>query len=212
MSLLTKRLLCLSGLALLFVLAVGVLIGFLIEAPVRSEFDFLYADFTLDACLINRAGAIADAAARDLQFCWDQLRMQGALNDFLIRRVNFQYQHLANQVILWVVVVLTLSGVVLAGFQIVAATRLGQDAPADAPSSELLVERDRIFMRSSVTGLFILVVSFAFFFTYILNVYKITELGDAPGAEHTPPAASLPPPPKDLQKLGGGGGLGPPPD
>jgi hypothetical protein len=177
-------------------------------ASVRDRFDFLFTDFSLGACLAERAASAADATPGDLTFCWEKLRRQGLLNDFLIRRVNFQHQHLADVVILWMVVVLTLSGVVLAGFQIVASTRLGQEAGPEPPSSELLIERDRLFLRSSITGLFILIVSFAFFFTYVLHVYKITEMGTAPSARSpsTAAAAVAPgPPPPNLPRLGGGG-------
>lgn len=216
MTLAARRLLALGGLALLFALAVGGLGGVLYASYVRAKFDFLYGDFTLAGCLAERVGA-AQPTPPDLAFCWEKLRLQGLLNDFLIRRINFEQQHLADQVILWMVLVLTLSGVILAAFQIVASTRLGEAAGAEPASSELTIERDKLFLRSSITGLFILIVSFAFFFTYILYVYTITETGGAdrlaPAAQAAAPApapAPVPAPPPGVPRLQGGGGLGTP--
>lgn len=217
MTLAARRLLALGGLALLFALAVGGLGGVLYASYVRAKFDFLYGDFTLAGCLAERVAAPAQPAPPDLAFCWEKLRLQGLLNDFLIRRINFEQQHLADQVILWMVLVLTLSGVILAAFQIVASTRLGEAAGAEPASSELTIERDKLFLRSSITGLFILIVSFAFFFTYILYVYTITETGGAdrlaPAAQAAAPAPAPVSPavqPPGVPRLQGGGGLGTP--
>lgn len=150
-----------------------------------DRFGFLYADFTIDACL-DRSGAALTPVLDTQQAvlaCYEKLRLQGALNDFQNRRVTFQSQHFADAVVMWMVVVMTLSGVGLAGYQIVAASKLSPEA---MPESEFTLERGKLFFRSSVTGLAILVVSFAFFFTYIIYVYTIYDLGEDPpltGAE-----------------------------
>lgn len=200
--------------SLLMAAGVGMLVGLFAMAPGRARFDFLYTDFTLGSCLKDRAGTTAAARWDDLSFCWDKLRMQGLINDFQIRKVNFLHQHVADIVILWMVVILTLSGVLLAGFQIIATTQLRGETGYDTPSSELLVQRDKIFLRSSVTGLFILIVSFAFFFTYVMNVYTIKELGAdsaRPLGETGPPATQPAPTPPAAPLLNGSGGLGPRP-
>ena len=81
-----------------------------------------------------------------------------------------------NTVMLWLVVTLTLAGVTLAALQLWATYKLalaGQGALADG--GEATVEHGRIVVRSSVVGVIILAMSFAFFSMYVLYVYRISE-------------------------------------
>ncbi|MBM9594998.1 hypothetical protein [Roseitranquillus sediminis] len=159
-----------------FLLLVGFLAGSLVSGVGYGRFAFLYENFTIDACLaqFGSGSATVEEVQALVRACYEKLRLQGTLNDFLIRRVNFQTQHFADTVVMWMVVLMTMSGVALAGYQIVAASRL---APGDTPAeSEVSVERGRLFLRSSVTGLFILIVSFAFFYVYVIYVYTIYEI------------------------------------
>lgn len=118
--------------------------------------------------------------------CYDKIRYQGLLNDFQIRRTKFAIQYSSEIVILWMVVLLTFSGVVLSGLQLFATYKLAKSGQASGMDSnhELTVEQGKLVFRSSVSGLFILVCSFAFFYTYIFNVFTIKELPTtaAPGA------------------------------
>lgn len=172
--------------ALMAAFLFGALAGVLLTGPSKARFDFLYNDFTIESCLEHRrelSGIVAPPSRSDILHCYNLLAYQGQLNEFQIRRVNFQNQHVADNVVMWMVVVLTLSGVALAGFQIVASTALNRSDGSAPPDSELSVERGKLFLRSSVTGLFILLISFAFFYTYVVFVYRISDIGDALEAE-----------------------------
>jgi hypothetical protein len=117
--------------------------------------------------------------------CYDRLYSQGLLNDFQTRRAKFAIQQSSDLVILWMVVSLTLSGVILAGLQLGAAYRLARAGQVFAAEGEFALEQGKVVFRSSVTGLFILLFSFAFFYVYILEVYTIHEIDLNPreGAE-----------------------------
>jgi lysylphosphatidylglycerol synthetase-like protein (DUF2156 family) len=111
--------------------------------------------------------------------CYKLLHSQGLLNDFQIRRAKFAIQYRSEKVVLWMVVILTLSGVALAALQLAAAYALAKATGSDSlqDQQEFSVEKGKIVLRSSITGLFILLISFAFFYVYILHVYTIKELG-----------------------------------
>ncbi|WP_405233693.1 hypothetical protein [Lentisalinibacter salinarum] len=110
--------------------------------------------------------------------CYDKIRYQGLLNDFQIRRAKFAIQYASERVILWMVVLLTLSGVLLAGLQLFATYQLAQTGQHSGLNNdhELTVEHGKLVLRSSVTGLFILIFSFAFFYVYISEVFTIKEM------------------------------------
>jgi hypothetical protein len=77
------------------------------------------------------------------------------------------------------VVILTLSGVALAALQLAAAYALAKATGSDSlqDQQEFSIEKGKLVLRSSITGLFILIISFAFFYVYILHVFTIKELG-----------------------------------
>jgi hypothetical protein len=109
--------------------------------------------------------------------CYMQVRGEAMLIDFNIRRSALVEQQIEGRIILWMVVAITLSGVALAGLQLVAAYRLASAGHGDFTSpQEVTLEQNKISLKSSVTGLMILVVSFAFFMVYVLWVYTVKEL------------------------------------
>ena len=135
------------------------------------------------ACIEQRLNAVKpektdlsvfDAASES---CYREFRNEFLLNDFYHRKAKFLEQSRDGYVLLWVVVVITLSGVGLSALQLVASYRLASvgRGSLDTPG-ELSLERDKISLKSSVTGLFILVFSFAFFALFVAEVYKIKEL------------------------------------
>lgn len=109
--------------------------------------------------------------------CYSASRNQGLLNDFQIRRVKFLHQHFADNVILWMVVGITLSGVLLAGLQLAASYKLAVARGTElAAGGELSFSKGGdIVLKSSITGLFILLISFAFFLVFVTQVYDIKE-------------------------------------
>lgn len=135
-----------------------------------------------------------------LGHCYAEIMSQGLLNDFELRKGTYRQQYLANGVLLWMVVSITISGVILAGVQLAASYKLAQanKVGALATNDEVSLKRDKIVLKSSVTGLFILLISFAFFLVFVLYVYKIEPEGGATKPQTS--ATTLPE-----------GGLGPPP-
>jgi hypothetical protein len=139
--------------------------------------------------------------------CANQVYFLDVMEDFDIRREKLLRQELDERVILWMVVAITVSGVALAGLQLLASYRLASTGTAKlADVSSLTVEAgaeaNKISIQSSVTGLLILVVSLAFFIVYVKWIYMITEV---PIEKPQSLAGETAPPGKVI----GYGGLGP---
>jgi hypothetical protein len=87
------------------------------------------------------------------------------------------------------VVTITLAGVLMAGFQVWASFKLASTGAKGnfGEDSTIAIERGKLYVRSSTTGLLILVVSFAFFVVYVRWIYPIQEvdLDRAKGTETT---------------------------
>ena len=116
--------------------------------------------------------------------CYSIIYEQRALDEFSARALAFKQQYEANQVLLWMVVCITVSGVILAGFQLFASYKVAvASGNTVGQNTELTVARNQIAIKSSVTGLSIMVLSFAFFLVFVRYVYKI----DDPG-QNLPPA------------------------
>jgi hypothetical protein len=112
-----------------------------------------------------------------LSYCFSLHRNQGLLRDFEIRRLIFSQEMYANGVMLWMVVAITISGVLLAALQLVANYKLASTRDGVfAEQGEINLARDKIVLKSSVTGLFILLISFAFFIVFVLYVYQYKEV------------------------------------
>jgi hypothetical protein len=143
-------------------------------------------------------------------FCIDQTYKLDSLRDFEIRREEFTRQAAAEIVTLWLVVGITISGVVLAGLRLLGSYKLATVMKtAFEGSSEIAIEQSKLSLKSSVTGLFILALSLAFFWLYVKFVYTIDEVksGSPPqvnqqtedqfhGASGRTPSNGLGPPPK----------------
>lgn len=113
-------------------------------------------------------------AASDL--CYKAVYNETLINDFAIRRNLYMEQPYLDRVLLWTVVFITISGVILSAMQLITSyklTVLGK-LPADA-SSNLIIEKDKITLQSSVVGLFILTISLVFFVIFVYGVYTIKE-------------------------------------
>jgi len=135
--------------------------------------------------------------------CQSQVRGADVLEDFNIRRSKYLHQQAEGTVLLWMVVALTVSGVAMAALQLYAAYRLAQVTHGEfASSGEITLEQSKVSLKSSVTGLLILVVSFAFFIVYVLWVFTIKETKIDVEAVAAPSARPI---------TLGVGGLGPPP-
>lgn len=119
------------------------------------------------------------------ELCYRVIHGQNMLNDFTIRRIKLFQQQYDEVVMLWMMVAITLSGVVLAGLQLFTSYRLASrsgGAHAEG-ASEITVEQGRLVFKSSVTGLAILIISFAFFLVFVLEIYTIREYDPDKGAK-----------------------------
>jgi hypothetical protein len=138
---------------------------------------------------------------RDIRdHCYSLIQAQGSLSDFAIRKLNFFQQYRANAVLMWMVVAVTLSGVLLASFQLRASYQLAA-ANKDlfhASDSELVLTRSKLALKSSIAGLFILAISLCFFLVFVAYVYRFETLPESANLVACP-IATLPQ-----------GGLGPP--
>lgn len=98
------------------------------------------------------------------------------IQDYAIRRNAFLEQYHEGHFVLWLVVSITISGIVLASLQLAAAYNLSvANGTALSEGGELSIEQGKISIRSAVSGLIILTLSFAFFLTYVIFVYPIQE-------------------------------------
>lgn len=116
-------------------------------------------------------------ARKAYELCYSSILGQGQINDFRIRRLKFIQQTYDERILLWMVVIITNSGVLLAAVQLGISYRLatlGKGTGFDV--SEISLERTKMSMKSSVTGLIILFISLAFFLIFVMFVFKIDEV------------------------------------
>jgi hypothetical protein len=154
----------------------------------------------------NKNLPATDALREARNHCYSLIQSQEVLSDFAIRKLNFFQQYRANAILMWMVVLVTFSGVFLAGLQLRASYQLAASSRS-APLSgdgELIVKRDKLILRSSITGLFILLISFCFFLVFVFYVYRF-EAATEPNNSAKPPVFSLPtdglgPPPMEKDK------------
>jgi hypothetical protein len=110
--------------------------------------------------------------------CYALIQSQGLLRDYLVREIYFIQQYRANAVLMWMVVAVTFAGVALAALQLMASLQLASGKGTPVGDQQLIVKRDQIVLKSSVTGLFILLISFAFFLTYVIYVFRFQTPDD----------------------------------
>lgn len=122
------------------------------------------------------------------RLCGNQIFNGLYLSDFAIRKEKFVQQELDERVNLWMVVAITISGVLLAGAQLLMSYRLAERGSGEfAQDSEVAIQSGRISLRSSVTGALILTLSFAFFMVYVHWIYSVHEVPvGRPGNLETP--------------------------
>jgi len=151
--------------------------------------------------LLGQKSSPTPEILRDIRdHCYSLIQAQGVLNDFAIRKLNFFQQYRANAVLMWMVVAVTLSGVLLASFQLRASYQLAaaNKDSLHASDSQLILTRGKLALKSSITGLFILLISLCFFLVFVAYVYRFETLPDNANLVACP-IATLPQ-----------GGLGPP--
>jgi hypothetical protein len=116
-------------------------------------------------------------------FCFTKLQEESYLSVFDVNRGKYVEQSYEDNILLWMVVAITISGVILAGLQLMASYRLASVGKAEfVNNSDLNLAKDRLSLKSSVTGVIILLISLAFFFVYVKYVYKIEDANSNPAA------------------------------
>lgn len=147
----------------------------------------LVSSGAMHACIARYAGSTGapapdiDALERLSSACEHILGGQFRLETLATGQRIYANQLYQNGVVMWMVVMITVSGVLLAGLQLWATYKLamaGKGVMADG--GEATVQHDKLVVKSSVVGVIILALSFAFFTVYVLYVYRITTL---PGTE-----------------------------
>jgi hypothetical protein len=108
--------------------------------------------------------------------CYREVEEQDTLSEAGIRRLAFLNQQSALPVLMWMVMAITLSGVVLAGLQLVVSYQLALRGKRTLEQrSEISIEVSKISTNSSVSGVSILLISLAFFYIFVKQVYLISE-------------------------------------
>lgn len=158
-----------------------------LQAPAKPEQVLSDETRRLDSCVDRTLHIVT--VGRPSVYCFNavwrlcdaELFNVDQLSDFRLRKEKFTRQDLDERVILVLVVTITASGVLLAGLQLLGSFKLAtRDRAKFAEESSLSLERDKISLKSSVTGLLILMISFLFFFVYVKWVYMMTTIGTSP--------------------------------
>lgn len=82
------------------------------------------------------------------------------------------WQGTASNTLLWVVVIVTLSGVLFSGYQLIVTLR--KSTPQGDSTVEISANRIRI--TTSVTGVVVLAISLAFLYLFLIEVYRINVI------------------------------------
>lgn len=170
----------------------------------------------LETCI--RAQTAAAKGATDALVQLDHVRMvcnniatdQARLNILIANGKIYANQLTMNNVLLFVVVIITLCGLVLSALQLWASYKLaltGHGTLADG--GDVNITTSNVAVKSSVVGVVILGVSLAFFTLFIIYVYPLKPLAASPPSVVPavgPPAAGgsaaavQPPPPPGLSE------------
>lgn len=106
-------------------------------------------------------------------FCYYYVAYQLSADQGIIRRDDYLFQRNENVVLMYMVVLITFAGVVLAGVQLLASYKLALLGKGElAGGGEIIYSAGGASFKSSVVGLVILALSFAFFLVFVLDVYK----------------------------------------
>ena len=151
----------------------------------------------VNSCMDRYAAAPADDKAAQINLLWSVYALCDAMTsrkllyeEQVIRNENFVFQRYENTIIMLMVVSITISGVILAGLQLFASYKLASVGKATfADAGEVTIDSHSLAVKSSVVGVIILAISFAFFLVFVLYVYTFT-----PASNNGAAAPSSPPP------------------
>jgi hypothetical protein len=108
--------------------------------------------------------------------CFDRLDRESSLVTSRIRHNAYVIQQQQTRQLMWMVVGITLAGVMLAGLQLAAGFRLamlGKASFENSQSGSFDVEAKKLSINSSVSGVLVLALSLCFFYIFTQNIYLI---------------------------------------
>jgi hypothetical protein len=137
---------------------------------------------TPSACVDRIFGKLKDdTPAQDrlwtaVNFCQTLIVSQHESDQQQILADDFVFQRSENIILMWMVVVITIGGVFLAGLQLLASYSLAKAGhEAMGSDTSIGITRSKIAVQSSVVGVIVLAISFAFFLVFVLYVYTFQE-------------------------------------
>jgi hypothetical protein len=104
---------------------------------------------------------------------------------------TYIWQARASEILIWVVVIVCLSGVLFSGYQLCKATAPApvggsvDKSNADPLATNVELSWQNVRMTSSVIGLVVLVISVAYLYLFLKEVYRIDMIGQAVTALET---------------------------
>lgn len=112
--------------------------------------------------------------------CRDVMFATLLADEHIIRNETLVLQRDQNAAMLTLVVIITVSGVVLAGLQLLGSFYIAKEGRAAASDAgEFSVKSTEISVKSSYVGVLILGLSLVFFAVFVLFVYRLDQLGDS---------------------------------
>jgi hypothetical protein len=151
--------------------------------PVSAPVSAAASDVeTISACVdrvlskMPRTQDIREAMWDAANLCQTLITAQRTGDLQQIRADNFVFQRSENSVLMWMVVAITIAGVALAAAQLWASyvlARVRGSALSEGGSVDF--SKDKLAVQSSVVGVVVLGISFAFFLVFVLWVYTFDD-------------------------------------
>lgn len=150
----------------------------------------------VNTCMDRYAANPIDDKAAQINLLWSVYSLCDAMTsrkllyeEQVIRNENFVFQRYENTIIMLMVVSITISGVILAGLQLFASYKLASAGKAVfEQAGEVTLDSHSMAVKSSVVGVIILAISFAFFLVFVLYVYTFTPVSySGVSASSSPP-------------------------
>jgi hypothetical protein len=140
----------------------------------------------LDACYgrsltrLGKTTADIDTLWQVSALCYRESIYAYRRTELEVRRASYQQAQTQSDAILRLVVGMTWGGIALASLQLAFVFALSwRERKLLMDGSELTAESNRdsskLYFRSSVVGLMILVITFAFFYLYAIDIYPVTD-------------------------------------
>ncbi|SAK40307.1 hypothetical protein AWB75_00186 [Caballeronia catudaia] len=129
---------------------------------------------------LGQSTADIDTLRQVSEFCYRESIYAYTRTEWEVRRGAYEQAQTQSDEILRLVVGMTWGGIILAGLQLAFVFALSwRERKLLTDATELTAETSResskLYFKSSVAGLMILVITFAFFYLYIIDVYPVTD-------------------------------------